>query len=197
MLSSTRSESRRRHSIRDRDGLRRPDRVRVRVVFRRGGLRRHRDRKRPASYFFGATHRRARTEAYSSGIRVFRSLPIDIRDFDAVSRLFAEHRHDLELGDPYRGSAVPRLGRREPLTDSRSTRPEPPICSKRRVNTPEATFIFTSTNKVYGDRPNNLPLRELETRRELPADHEYYDGIPTTMRIDSPALAVRRVEGRG
>jgi CDP-paratose 2-epimerase len=41
-----------------------------------------------------------------------------------------------------------------------------------------------STNKVYGDHPNRLPLYETETRLELPADHEYYGGIDTTMSID-------------
>jgi CDP-paratose 2-epimerase len=53
-----------------------------------------------------------------------------------------------------------------------------------RQHTPDATFIFTSTNKVYGDQPNFLPLEELETRLELSEDHEYYDGIPITMSID-------------
>ena len=49
---------------------------------------------------------------------------------------------------------------------------------------PEATFVFISTNKVYGDRPNALPLIEFETRLELPPEHEYYAGIPTSMSID-------------
>lgn len=49
---------------------------------------------------------------------------------------------------------------------------------------PEAVFIFTSTNKVYGDNPNKLPLVELKTRFELPADHRYYNGIDETMSLD-------------
>jgi len=49
---------------------------------------------------------------------------------------------------------------------------------------PEAVFIFTSTNKVYGDRPNELPLIELETRYELPEDHPCYQGIDESMSID-------------
>ena len=44
--------------------------------------------------------------------------------------------------------------------------------------------MFCSTNKVYGDRPNELPLIATDTRLELPADHEYADGIPVTMSID-------------
>jgi CDP-paratose 2-epimerase len=50
---------------------------------------------------------------------------------------------------------------------------------------PNAVFIFMSTNKVYGDRPNGLPLVELETRWEIDPRHEYVRGIPETMSIDS------------
>jgi CDP-paratose 2-epimerase len=41
-----------------------------------------------------------------------------------------------------------------------------------------------STNKVYGDRPNALPLVELGERLELPEDHQWYEGIDTSMSID-------------
>jgi CDP-paratose 2-epimerase len=54
-----------------------------------------------------------------------------------------------------------------------------------RKYAPRACFIFTSTNKVYGDRPNRLPLRELKTRYELPVSHPYYKGIDESMSIDS------------
>jgi CDP-paratose 2-epimerase len=54
-----------------------------------------------------------------------------------------------------------------------------------RRHAPTATFIFCSTNKVYGDLPNQLPLIELENRLELPEDHDYHSGIDTTMSIDA------------
>jgi CDP-paratose 2-epimerase len=53
-----------------------------------------------------------------------------------------------------------------------------------RTFSPEAPFIFTSTNKVYGDTPNGLPLRELEKRWEIEPGHEYEPGISETMSID-------------
>jgi CDP-paratose 2-epimerase len=53
-----------------------------------------------------------------------------------------------------------------------------------RLHCPEAVFIFTSTNKVYGDTPNRLPLIELDKRWELPKDHHFYKGIDETMSID-------------
>lgn len=53
-----------------------------------------------------------------------------------------------------------------------------------RLHADNATFIFTSTNKVYGDRPNALPLVELATRWEIESDHDYWDGIREDMPID-------------
>jgi CDP-paratose 2-epimerase len=49
---------------------------------------------------------------------------------------------------------------------------------------PDAPFIFTSTNKVYGDTPNRLPLIELDTRWEIDPMHEYREGIDERMSID-------------
>jgi CDP-paratose 2-epimerase len=54
-----------------------------------------------------------------------------------------------------------------------------------RLHAPAAGFIFCSTNKVYGDLPNHLPLIERDSRLELPEDHRYYRGIDTTMSIDA------------
>jgi CDP-paratose 2-epimerase len=49
-----------------------------------------------------------------------------------------------------------------------------------RLFAPEAVFIFTSTNKVYGDYPNTLPLLEYETRWEIDSEHTYANGIART-----------------
>jgi CDP-paratose 2-epimerase len=54
----------------------------------------------------------------------------------------------------------------------------------------DAPFIFTSTNKVYGDTPNSLPLVEKQTRWELPEDHRWYGGIDETMSIDQSMHSV-------
>jgi CDP-paratose 2-epimerase len=54
-----------------------------------------------------------------------------------------------------------------------------------RRHAPDATFIFCSTNKVYGDLPNHLPLIDAGSRLELPPDHRYHRGIDTTMSIDA------------
>jgi CDP-paratose 2-epimerase len=54
-----------------------------------------------------------------------------------------------------------------------------------RLHCPKATFIFTSTNKVYGDTPNYLPLIEKEKRWEIDESHPYFEnGIDEKMSID-------------
>jgi CDP-paratose 2-epimerase len=53
-----------------------------------------------------------------------------------------------------------------------------------RRHCPEAVFVFTSTNKVYGDRPNELPLVELEARWEIDEAHPYHVGIDENMSVD-------------
>ena len=139
------------------------------------------------SYFFGATASTSpRTESLLARYPgSFRSYEIDIRDFEALSRLFAKQRRDLELVIHTAAQPSHDWAAAEPLTDFAVNATGTANLLEATVrHRPEATFIFTSTNKVYGDRPNALPLEERETRFELPEDHEYFAGIPTTMPID-------------
>ena len=53
-----------------------------------------------------------------------------------------------------------------------------------RTHCPEAAFVFTSTNKVYGDTPNRLPLVALEKRWEIESKHPFWNGIDESMSID-------------
>ena len=58
------------------------------------------------------------------------------------------------------------------------------VLEAARAHCPEAVFIFTSTNKLYGDTPNRLPLEELASRWEIETGHQYEMGIDETMSID-------------
>src|SRR3954453_11565340 len=138
--------------------------------------------------FFGPEASTARTtarllEQYGDG---FRSEELDIRDADGVLRLFehvgadlaavihtaAQPSHDWAATDPQTDFGVNANGTLNLLE------------ATRRVQ-PAATFIFTSTNKVYGDTPNRLPLEDRGDRLELPDGHRYSGGIDTTMSIDA------------
>lgn len=115
----------------------------------------------------------------------FHSLDVDVRDADGVARIFARHgsaievvihaaaqpSHDWAATDPPTDFGVNAVGTMN-------------LLEAARLHAPDAPFVFTSTNKVYGDRPNQLPLIELEQRFELPEDHEWHGGIDTTMPLD-------------
>jgi CDP-paratose 2-epimerase len=109
----------------------------------------------------------------------------DIRDADALERIFAAHARELELVIHTAAQPSHDWAAREPHTDfSVNAIGTLNLLESVRRHRPEATFIFTSTNKVYGDRPNFLPLVETDRRLELAEDHRWYGGIDTTMPID-------------
>ncbi|HEV3480419.1 MAG TPA: NAD-dependent epimerase/dehydratase family protein [Gaiellaceae bacterium] len=115
----------------------------------------------------------------------FRWIELDIRDVAGVNRVFAEHASSLELVIHTAAQPSHDWAASDPQTDfTVNANGTLNLLEATRRYKPDATFVFCSTNKVYGDRPNFLPLRELETRLELPEDHEYYEGIPTSMSID-------------
>ena len=96
-----------------------------------------------------------------------------------------EHAADLELVVHAAAQPSHDWAASEPLTDfTINANGTLNLLEATRRHKPDATFIFTSTNKVYGDRPNLLPLEEHETRLELPDEHRYHRGIDATMSVD-------------
>ena len=112
----------------------------------------------------------------------YRHAAIDIRDRAAVADLVRELRpdavihcaaqpsHDLAASIPFDDFEVNAVGTLNMLEAVRN-------------HAPEAPFIFTSTNKVYGDGPNSIPLVEGRLRYDF-ADPAYAEGIPETFSID-------------
>ncbi len=115
----------------------------------------------------------------------FHPVELDIRTDWAIDALFAEHASELELVIHTAAQPSHDWAASDPATDfSVNAVGTLNLLEATRRHAPEATFIFCSTNKVYGDRPNLLPLRDIGTRLELPPGHRYFDGIDTTMSID-------------
>jgi CDP-paratose 2-epimerase len=117
----------------------------------------------------------------------FRHVAADVRDREAIEALFAEVGTDIDLvihtaAQPSHDWAV-----RDPHTDfTVNAVGTLVLLEAARQHSPQAPFIFTSTNKVYGDRPNSLPLVELDTRWEVDDSHPYFaEGIDESMSIDS------------
>jgi CDP-paratose 2-epimerase len=110
---------------------------------------------------------------------------VDIRNYDALRTIFegqpdialvihaaAQPSHDWAAREPFTDFGVNAIGTLNLLETTRH------VC-------PDAVFIFTSTNKVYGDNPNRLPLIETGTRWEIAAEHPYFAcGIDENMSLD-------------
>ena len=110
----------------------------------------------------------------------------DIRNFDALSKIFNQYGKDIKLIIHAAAQPSHDWATKEPLTDfAVNASGTLHMLELTRLYCPEAVFIFTSTNKVYGDTPNYLPLVELETRWEIDENHPYYkNGIDEGMSID-------------
>ncbi|HEY5445084.1 MAG TPA: NAD-dependent epimerase/dehydratase family protein, partial [Pyrinomonadaceae bacterium] len=138
-------------------------------------------------YFFGAdASTRWNTTRLQEDLRNFRHYPIDVRDERAVDSLFAERGNAISLVVHTAAQPSHDWAAREPFTDfTVNANGTLTLLEATRRYAPDAAFIFTSTNKVYGDTPNNLPLVEKETRWELDEAHPYYEfGIDETMTLD-------------
>jgi CDP-paratose 2-epimerase len=139
------------------------------------------------AWFFGEQASTARTTAQLQEEfgEAFRSVELDVRDRDAVDRLVVEHSGRLELVIHTAAQPSHDWAASDPLTDFQvNANGTLNLLQAARDHAPDATFVFCSTNKVYGDRPNQLPLVDLGHRLELPEKHRYFEGIDTSMSID-------------
>jgi CDP-paratose 2-epimerase len=116
----------------------------------------------------------------------YRHCDVDIRNSDAVSKIFAGYGSDISLVIHTAAQPSHDWAANDPGTDfTVNANGTSIMLEATRLFAKDAAFIFTSTNKVYGDRPNFLPLIELDTRWDLEPTHEYAtNGIPETMSVD-------------
>jgi len=116
----------------------------------------------------------------------FRNFEVDIRDFISLSKIFGEYSTDIDLVIHTAAQPSHDWAAKEPFTDfTINAQGTLNLLEATRNFCPKAVFIFTSTNKVYGDTPNFLPLVELETRWEISETHRYFnEGIDESMSID-------------
>lgn len=118
-------------------------------------------------------------------IRSYTHHDVDIRNHIEIPRIFERHGKDIKLIVHTAAQPSHDWAARNPMVDfTVNAQGTLVLLEAARQFAPEATFIFVSTNKVYGDTPNFLPLVELETRWEIDPDHAYVNGIPETMSID-------------
>lgn len=115
----------------------------------------------------------------------YRHFDVDLRDHDNVNSIFSQFARDIVLIVHTAAQPSHDWAATDPFTDfTVNANGTLNLLEAFRNHCPDAVFIFTSTNKVYGDLPNNLPLVELENRYELAHGHRWFDGIDETMSID-------------
>ena len=138
------------------------------------------------SYFFGAeasTHKNVKKlEKYP----LYSHENSDIRNFESISNIFKKYKSDISLVIHTAAQPSHDWAAKEPFTDfSINANGTLNLLEATRQYCQDAVFIFTSTNKVYGDTPNRLPLVQLPTRWETESNHPYYrDGIDEKMSVD-------------
>ncbi|MBV6343282.1 NAD-dependent epimerase/dehydratase family protein, partial [Candidatus Magnetobacterium casense] len=116
----------------------------------------------------------------------YRHYDIDIRDAVAMQEVFSAYGTDIRLIVHTAAQPSHDWAAGEPLIDfSVNATATLTLLELTRRYCPDAVFIFTSTNKVYGDAPNSLPLVEHDTRWEIDVNHPYHKhGIDEGMSID-------------
>jgi len=138
-------------------------------------------------YFFGNQgSTQWKREELEKNLGLYRHFDTDIRNQEALNKIFsrygkdiqvvihtaAQPSHDWSYGEPHTDFFVNAVGTLN-------------LIEAVRIHCPEAVFIFTSTNKVYGDRPNSFPLVELPKRYEIESSHPYYHyGYDENLSID-------------
>jgi CDP-paratose 2-epimerase len=114
--------------------------------------------------------------------QAFSHIELDLRDRERVFDLFGQQRFDLIVHCAAQPSHD-KAGEFPLLDFEVNTAATVYLLEATRRHSPEATFIFMSTNKVYGDAPNERPLLETPTRYDY-ADPADQDGIDESCRID-------------
>jgi CDP-paratose 2-epimerase len=138
-------------------------------------------------YFFGegsSTQWQRQNLELRLGAR-YRHVNDDIRNTDAMADLFKQYGSAIELVIHAAAQPSHDWAAREPLVDfTVNANGTLNLLQAARQFAPQAVFIFMSTNKVYGDMPNSLPLLEHEHRWEIDPAHTYAGGIREDMSVD-------------
>lgn len=139
------------------------------------------------AYFFGeAASTLKNSEELRKNFKNYIHNSGDIRDYKAIENIFIEYGSSIKGVIHTAAQPSHDWAAREPFTDfTVNANGTLNMLEATRKHCPQANFIFTSTNKVYGDTPNFLPLVEKEFRYELEGDHPFAQrGIDETMSID-------------
>lgn len=140
------------------------------------------------SFFFGKSastswNRNLLKDKYGERYKHYHT---DIRNQQEIEKIFQEYSKDIKLIIHTAAQPSHDWAASDPHTDfTINANGTLVLLEATRKYCHDAVFIFTSTNKVYGDTPNYLPLQELKTRWEIEPNHRYAQGIDESMTIDN------------
>ena len=118
--------------------------------------------------------------------RNFKSLNIDIRNFSKLDRIFKKYSKNISLIIHCAAQPSHDYGKKFPFLDFHvNATGTLNLLELTKKYCPNAPFIFMSTNKVYGDSPNNLKILENKTRWELNKSDKNFKGINENFSIDN------------
>ena len=143
-------------------------------------------------YFFGKEGSNKWKEKKLKKNKYYNHFSIDIRNKSKINEIFKKYKKKIKAvvhaaAQPSHDWAV-----KEPFTDFEiNANGTLNLLEAFRLYCPNATFVFTSTNKVYGDRPNFLPLTEKKLRYEIKKNHKYFKkGIDEKMSLDQTTHSI-------
>jgi len=111
---------------------------------------------------------------------------IDIRNYSALEKIFKKYKNSIKLIIHSAAQPSHDWAKRKPFVDFNiNALGTLNMLNLTKKYSYDASFIFMSTNKVYGDNPNLLPLRESKYRWEISKKHKYYKGIDESMSLDN------------
>ena len=137
-------------------------------------------------YFFGQDGSTSWIKKRNIKKNNFEHKNIDIRNYQKIKDIFKKNKNKIKLIIHAAAQPSHDWAAKEPLTDfTVNANGTLNLLECTRIFTPKAKFVFTSTNKVYGDNPNKLKLIKKKTRFELPKTHKFFKGISEKMSVDN------------
>ena len=119
-------------------------------------------------------------------LKNYSHLNIDIRNFKSLEKIFKRYKKNIKIIIHAAAQPSHDWAKNKPFVDFEiNAAGTLNLLELTRIYCPKVPFIFMSTNKVYGDNPNFLPLVEKKTRWEIKRNHKYYSGIDESMSIDN------------
>ena len=143
-------------------------------------------------YFFGKESSNKWKEKKLKKSKFYKHFSIDIRNKKKINEIIKKYKKKIKAIIHTAAQPSHDWAAKEPFTDFEiNANGTLNLLEALRLHCPDATFIFTSTNKVYGDRPNYLPLEEKKLRYKINKNHDYFKkGIDENMSLDQTTHSI-------